>query len=612
MTKLSIYLAGPITEVSREEAWGWRNEFKTKYNNKFEIKNPLERDHLYKDFSGYELYAAIANDERKDILNCDVLIANISCSSMGTAMGIMYAFLSGRTVVVVTDIPDDKLSKMVLYHAHKICDNFDEAVEYIEKRHERSNVKMILKRDGSKIVWDPSRITNAIQAAIDDTYSEQQKAPEYQPPKAEILSTAVIMQIEDYIEKGIIIIEELSIEIIQDMVEKVLMDNAHRSEVHTLSKAYIIYRRKRQEYRDKYIEDNEINQFIHEMLHDFKSPVGNIKRLCGFMKDALKNEDIEDAKGILNDIYNNELSLDKYILTIKAKADNKYQKSIICIKDIFNELEKNYSFNKKMTFHNEIQDDLFVESPPDKIKTIFNVLIENSIKHGFKNKKGNVYIKVKKKNEGNLRIQYWNDETMITKMQAERIFYGEKKSNSDINDYQFGLTQVKRYVEQLAGAIECIPVVKEPGDFEKLNISERGFPVFVIDIPIYRGKLNKALKTILIADDIANDRKMIKRILGNKSYKTIEAETIDKALIIAKEEDIYGAVLDVDFKEDRNGIWLLKEIKKMKPNIRVVVISGSDSQSTFDWQNQALKNGALEVFEKSKYSSEDIEKCFSS
>jgi len=612
MNKLSIYLAGPITEVSKEEARGWRNEFKERYNEKFEIKDPLDRDHLYENLLDDELYAAVANDERKDILNCDILIAKLSCPSMGTAMGIMYAYLSGRTVVVVKNEPEQKLSKMVLYHAHKICNDFDEAVKFIEKRHGRSNVQTILKRDGSKANWDHVRITNAIQDAIDDTYSEQQDTQRVTPPRAEKLATTVVMQIEDSIESGEIDNNELSIEMVQDMVEKVLMDNAHRSEVHTLSKAYIIYRRKRQEYRDKYLEDNEINQFIHEMLHDFSGPVGNVIRLCGYLEKALNKSDLKDAKDLLNDMESNAQSLDKDIYTIKAKADKRYQKCVNNIGTVFNDLYKSYSANKKATFHPDIEDDLLVESPPDKIRTIFNVLIENSIKHGFKKTGGNIYIKARRKNEGNLRIQYWNDQEMISKSEADHIFFGKKKASSPASGFQFGLSQVKRYVEQLAGTIECIPVVKDPRDFENLNRSEKGYPVFIIDIPIYRGTLDEARKTILIADDNQNDRKMVKRILGSESYDIMESETIDGAMEIAKENELFGAVLDVDYGEDRNGIWLLKEISKIRPDIRAVVISGSDSRSLSDWQAQAMKNGALEVFEKSKYRSEDIEKCFSS
>ena len=55
MRKLSIYLAGPITDVSVEEAKGWREEFRAKYNDRVDIYSPLDRDPDYEDKTGKEL-----------------------------------------------------------------------------------------------------------------------------------------------------------------------------------------------------------------------------------------------------------------------------------------------------------------------------------------------------------------------------------------------------------------------------------------------------------------------------------------------------------------------------------------------------------------------------
>jgi hypothetical protein len=50
MAKLSVYLAGSITAVSKESASSWRKDFIAKWGESFEVHNPLDRDKRYPDY----------------------------------------------------------------------------------------------------------------------------------------------------------------------------------------------------------------------------------------------------------------------------------------------------------------------------------------------------------------------------------------------------------------------------------------------------------------------------------------------------------------------------------------------------------------------------------
>jgi DNA-binding NtrC family response regulator len=104
---------------------------------------------------------------------------------------------------------------------------------------------------------------------------------------------------------------------------------------------------------------------------------------------------------------------------------------------------------------------------------------------------------------------------------------------------------------------------------------------------------------------------MMRIILEDADYQVLEADSIDSALQAIANNDIYGAVLDVHFGEERDGIWLLKEIQKMKNGIKVIVVSGSEGQAKDAWRLRANENGAISTFDKLKYTEDQILQVFS-
>jgi uridine kinase len=94
----------------------------------------------------------------------------------------------------------------------------------------------VIKRDGSIVPFTPERITNAIYRAAVAVGGRDRAA-------SEALAAQVIAQLEAATPEG----EIPNIEQIQDMVEKVLIENGHAK----VAKAYILYREERARQREK-------------------------------------------------------------------------------------------------------------------------------------------------------------------------------------------------------------------------------------------------------------------------------------------------------------------------------------------------------------------------
>ena len=615
MDKISIYLAGPITGLSPNDKNSWRNEIIQKWGDKFEFRNPLARDYRYEGMKGKAKFSAIANDERIDILNCDATIAYVNQPSMGTAMGVMYAYLSGRTVVIVAPSSIKKLSPMVIHHAHKKCSKFNEAIDFIQKRHFRASISSIRKREGYEVNWDPKRIHDAIHAAIEAVYETGLDENMFPRPRADKLANAVIMQIEDDLDEGRLSRDRLTVEKVQDKIEKILIDNAHRGEVRNLAKAYIIFRRIRQEAREARHDEKEIMKFIAKnVLHNIKGPHGNIGRYIEFVKAALDREDLAKAKGLLKDMEINHTEMEKALINSNNEAEQRFVKISQNLYDFFQGVSGTYR-NQNISFHNHIPENIFVEASPNKLKTVFQNLINNSIIHGFngeeglKRKAGNIYVEAKKSDHNNFILEYWNDGDPITNEDAELIFSGVRNGTPDSQNFHHGMSQVRRYIEEIGGSIECRPNNRiSHGQFGNPVTSVLGVPVFRVKLPLSDGNNDK--KRILVADDIGKDRKMMRQILEKDGHEVLEAGSIDEALRVIEKEHIYGAVLDVDFGESRDGLYLLEMIKKKNKGIKAIVVSGSTNHSNADWRRVAEDLGALQTFDKAYYKPDQIRCVF--
>ena len=99
-----------------------------------------------------------------------------------------------------------------------------------------TKITRVTKRDGSVVPFTPERISNAIYRAAVAVGGRDRAA-------SEALAAQVVAQLEETTPEG----EIPNIEHIQDLVEKVLIENGRAK----VAKAYILYREERARQREK-------------------------------------------------------------------------------------------------------------------------------------------------------------------------------------------------------------------------------------------------------------------------------------------------------------------------------------------------------------------------
>lgn len=102
------------------------------------------------------------------------------------------------------------------------------------------------------------------------------------------------------------------------------------------------------------------------------------------------------------------------------------------------------------------------------------------------------------------------------------------------------------------------------------------------------------MRSILIIDDEKNIRRSLDMILTGEKYKVQTAETGKEGIAACKKAGYDLVFLDL-LLPDINGIEVLKEIKKVRENIVVVMMSG---HGTIENAVESLKFGAYDFIEK--------------
>jgi two-component system, chemotaxis family, chemotaxis protein CheY len=102
------------------------------------------------------------------------------------------------------------------------------------------------------------------------------------------------------------------------------------------------------------------------------------------------------------------------------------------------------------------------------------------------------------------------------------------------------------------------------------------------------------VQTILVVDDAGVVRRRFNQVLTQHSYKVIEAENGLDAVAQYKENKPDAVLLDITMPE-MDGISALKEIIKLDPSARVVMVTGLGQQSII---LDAIRSGAKDFVTK--------------
>jgi len=99
---------------------------------------------------------------------------------------------------------------------------------------------------------------------------------------------------------------------------------------------------------------------------------------------------------------------------------------------------------------------------------------------------------------------------------------------------------------------------------------------------------------ILVVDDAAYVRLRLNRLLTANGYEVIEAADGQQALASYQEHQPDGVLLDIVMPE-MDGLTALKELRKLDPGARVVMLTSLHEQSTV---MEAIRSGAMDFVVK--------------
>ena len=109
-------------------------------------------------------------------------------------------------------------------------------------------------------------------------------------------------------------------------------------------------------------------------------------------------------------------------------------------------------------------------------------------------------------------------------------------------------------------------------------------------------------KTLLIVDDDDPFRNRLGRAMESKGFKVSLAKSVEEGLISARKSPPSFAVVDLRLL-DGNGLDVIEEIHKLKPDSRVVMLTGYGNLPT---AVSAVKAGAIDYLAKPA-DAEDVE-----
>ena len=123
---MTVYLAGPIFGCSDSECSAWREKARYLMGGSIKTLDPMRRD-----CRGRENDAAdeIVRGDLADIKECDVVLANVSRPSWGTAMEIAIASRSGKPVFAFCAA--QPVSPWLTHHCEQIFADLEQACEEV-------------------------------------------------------------------------------------------------------------------------------------------------------------------------------------------------------------------------------------------------------------------------------------------------------------------------------------------------------------------------------------------------------------------------------------------------------------------------------------------------
>ena len=332
--------------------------------------------------------------------------------------------------------------------------------------------------------------------------------------------------------------------------------------------------------------NNMKSEFLANMSHEIRTPMNAIIGFTDLLQKSVKDttnqnyvKSVQDSSRILLAIINDILDLSKVeagkleiqnIATdIRAVGDE--------IKNVFYHKAKSKALELNIHVDDSVPSSLMLDEV--RIRQILLNLISNAIKftpEGFVNL--NIFSSsIQDKNNINLTIEVQDSGIGMNASEQEKMFEAfsqhTNQSNKEYGGTGLGLAITKQLVNLMGGEIS-VKSTKDSGSTFRIKLSNIEIAQ---NIPAAKLRLNQKVifekATILIADDIELNRKLIIEYLKDAPLTIIEAVNGQEAVDIAKEQNIDLILMDIKMPK-KNGIEATNEIKEFK-NIPIIAITAS-------------------------------------
>ena len=117
------------------------------------------------------------------------------------------------------------------------------------------------------------------------------------------------------------------------------------------------------------------------------------------------------------------------------------------------------------------------------------------------------------------------------------------------------------------------------------------------------------IKKILLIDDDFNQCITLKKILDAKGYQTFTAANSKEALKLVAETDFDLVLTDLILKGDKNGVEIFKEMKKIKPSIKVMLFTGYGPEEEHHLLMESQLEGMLDEWLRKPIEPEELIKA---